>query len=255
MRSLGWLALSVSLLAPRDADAQVNTEPLRAKIHEQGMSGLIQGTLDGHTGNTSGVTADGLIGGGFATGKHLGFGFASADYSRLNGTLGVDKSFVHLRYDYELHASWWWEFFAQGQSDVFQRIEIRDLFGTGPRLALYSDPVVKFYLGIAYMFENDVTTPEVGQAGEWRPVTQRVSAYLTEHAKLPDNIVTVATVYFQPDIVDPSDVRVSMDAGFLFAVSKWLSTSVTFSGHFDSRPPPGVLPTDTELKNAIALTW
>ncbi len=235
--------------------AQVNTEPLRDKVHESGLSGLLQGTLDGHTGNTNGVTADGLIGGGFAAGHHLMFAFGSVDYSRLNETLGVDKSFAHIRYNYELSPSLWWEVFAQAQSDHFQRIEIRDLLGTGARFGLLHDGGFNLYLGVAYLIENDVTTPEAGEVGEWQPLTHRISVYLAEHTKLKDNIVTVATIYVQPDIVDASNLRVSVDAGFIFAVSKWLSTNVTFSGHYDSEPPPGVLPTDIELKNAIALTW
>jgi hypothetical protein len=249
------LAVSIALLGARGASAQVNTEPLRDRIHEKGMSWLLQGVLDGHTGNTRGMTADGLVGGGFATGRHLVFAFASADYSKLNETLGVDKSFAHIRYDYELTSFCWWEFFLQAQSDASQRITIRDLAGTGPRFALYRDSEFKMYLGIAYMFENDVTTPAVGLPGEWQPVTHRASVYLTEHTKLPDNVVTVATIYVQPDILEPSNVRVSVDAGFIFSISKSLSTNVTFSGHYDSRPPSGVLSTDTELKNAITVTW
>ncbi len=96
------LAFTLSLIASGLARAQVNTEPLRDKIHENGLSGVLQGTLDGHTGNTQGVTADGLVGGGIALGRHLAFAFASADYARLNGTLGVDKSFAHVRYVYEI---------------------------------------------------------------------------------------------------------------------------------------------------------
>ena len=167
----------------------------------------------------------------------------------------MDKSFAHVRYNYEL-ADWlWWEVFAQAQSDYFQRIEVRDLLGTGARVCLIRDTQFHLYLGVAYLFENDVTTPEAGEPGEWQPVTHRVSAYLAEHTKLKDNIVTVATIYAQPDVLDAANVRVSVEAGFIFTVSKWLSTNVAFSGHYDSRPPAGVLPTDTELKNAIALTW
>jgi hypothetical protein len=247
--------LCFAITAADAARAQVNTEPLRDKIHEKGLSGLLQATLDGHTGNTEGVTADALIGGGAASGRHLAFAFASADYARLNGTLGVDKSFAHVRYVYELEPSLWWEVYAQAQRDVFQRIRIRDLAGSGPRLALLRDPQFNLYLGVSYLVESDATTFGPGQTGEWAPFTQRASAYLTEHTKLAEHIVTAATVYVQPALTDVSNMRVSAEAGFIFTVSKWLSTNIAFSGHYDSRPPPGVLPTDTELKNAIALTW
>ncbi len=236
------------------ARAQVDTEILRSRVHDQGTSLVLQGMLDGHTGNTSGLTADGLVGGGVATGRHLMFGFASADYARLNGTLGVDKSFAHARYVYEIGPLLWWEAFAQAQSDYFQRIEIRDLLGTGPRFGLYRSEELGVFLGVAYMFEHDVTTTAPGQTGEWQPIAERVSTYLTAHAKLQDGVDAVVTLYAQPRIDAPSDVRVLTDCGFVFKVGSRLSTSILFTGHYDSRPPPSVLPADTELKNSIALT-
>jgi hypothetical protein len=149
-------------LAGTDARAQVNTESMRKRIKLHGASLILEGTFDGHTGNTQGLTADGLVGGGLATGPHLAFAFASADYSKLNGTLGVDKSFAHVRYNYEILPGSWWEAFVQAQSDV----------------------------------------------------------------------------------------RVQSENGLVFKVPKIFSTSITFTAHYDSNPPAGVLPTDTELKNS-----
>jgi len=52
---LAWMVM----VAP-EVRAQVNTELLRARIHDKGMSLVLQGTFDGHTGNTSGLTAAGF---------------------------------------------------------------------------------------------------------------------------------------------------------------------------------------------------
>ncbi len=128
-----------SLLFFSDAHAQVNTEPFRKRIKATGYSFFLQGTFDGHTGNTRGVTADGLVGAGVAGGRHLAFVFASLDYSKLNDVLGVDKSFSHARYVYELTRAVSWEVFAQAQSDAFQLIKIRDLsWEPGPRFTAAS---------------------------------------------------------------------------------------------------------------------
>ena len=142
-----WLASTILALSC-DAEAQVNTEPFRKRIKETGFSFFLQGTFDSHTGNTRGITADGLVGWGMAHGRHLGFAFASADYSRLNATLGVNKSFAHVRYDYALETWLSWEVFVQEQSDVFQLIKTRDLVGTGPRFALYNDAHLGLFLGV-----------------------------------------------------------------------------------------------------------
>ena len=78
--------------------------------------------------------------------------------------------------------------------------------------------------------------------------------YLSAHATLSDGIDTVTTTYAQPNLRDPSDIRILSESGFVFKISTWLSTSISFVAHYDSNPVPGVLPTDTELKNAITLT-
>jgi|CZKU01.1.fsa_nt_gi hypothetical protein len=246
------------LLLPSIAHAQVNTEPFRKRIKETGYSFILQGTFDGHTGNTQGLTADGLVGGGLASGRHLAFAFASIDYSKLNQTLGVDKSFVHARYDYAITRRVSWEVFVQEQSDVFQLIKTRDLIGTGPRFAIYDDPHLGIFLGVAYMAERDVydLTPgsTVGSTDDRLQGAQRASLYLSAHATLSDGIDTVTTTYAQPNLTDPSDIRILSESGFVFRISTRFSTSISFVAHYDSNPVPGVLPTDTELKNAITLT-
>jgi hypothetical protein len=248
------LVLAALLISAPTVRAQVNTEPLRKRIKQKGFSFILEGTFDGRTGNTRGVTANGLIGGGVATGDHLAFAFGRVDYSKLNGTLGVDKTFAHVRYNYEVARWAWAELFAQAQSDVFQRIKIRNLFGAGPRIALYEDNQLGLFLGVAYMYERDVIEVKPGATDVRTPTHHRVSSYLSAHATLSDGIDAVTTTYAQPRIDDASDIRILSESGFVFKVTKTLSTSIVFTAHYDSNPPTGVLTTDTELKNAITLT-
>ena len=246
-------AASALVLASADARAQVNVEVLRKRIKAKGASFILEGTFDGHTGNTSGLTADGLIGGGFATGPHLAFAFASADYSKLNGALGVDKSFAHARYDVEILPWAWWEAFVQAQSDYFQLLGIRNLFGTGPRFGLFEDRNAGLHVGVAYMLERDAYDLAVGTPLTRTPFYSRWSSYLTLHATLNDGIDVVTTTYVQPRVLDPGDVRVESESGFVFKVTKVFSTGITLTAHYDSNPIPGVLRTDTELKNVLML--
>jgi hypothetical protein len=245
---------ALSAFSAVDAAAQVNAEPFRKRIKQTGYSFFVQGTFDGHTGNTYGLTADGLIGGGLAKGPHLAFVFASIDYSKLNETLGVDKSFVHTRYVYEIDKHVSWEFFLQEQSDVFELIKTRQLAGTGPRFAFWDEASFGLFLGVAYMAERDVYDLTLGSTDDRYQQFSRASVYLTAHATLSDGIDTVTTTYAQPNLLNPSDIRVLSESGFVFKISTWLSTSISFVAHYDSNPVAGVLPTDTELKNAITLT-
>lgn len=252
-RSIAFVVFAC-LALPAPARAQVNTEPFRKRIKSRGYSFFLQGTFDGHTGNTEGVTADGLAGLGFAGGRHLAFAFASVDYSKLNEVIGVDKSFAHARYDYAIGRFVSWEAFVQTQSDVFQLIKIRDLIGTGPRLTLYDDGQFGLFLGVGAMWEHDVYDVAPGGPDARVQNTTRANVYLAAHATLTDGIDAVTTTYVQPRLTDASDIRVLSESGFIFKISTWLSTAISFVAHYDSNPAPGVLPTDTELKNAITLT-
>ena len=248
------LLIFASSTLPASARGQVNTEPFRKRIKAKGYSFFLQGTFDGHTGNTVGATADGLVGAGFAGGRHLAFAFASVDYSKLNEVVGLDKSFAHARYDYELTRALSWEAFIQTQSDVFQLIKIRDLVGIGPRFTLYDDGRFGLFLGVAAMWERDVYEVALGGPDARMQMAMRSSVYLSAHATLTNGIDAVTTTYVQPRWTDASDIRVLSESGFVFKISTWLSTAISLVAHYDSNPAPGVLPTDTELKNALTLT-
>jgi len=248
------LVIFATLTLPVSARAQVNTEPFRKRIKAKGYSFFLQGSFDGHTGNTQGATADGLIGAGVAGGRHLAFAFASIDYSKINEVVGVEKSFAHARYDYEITRAVSWEFFVQAQSDLFQLIKIRDLVGTGPRFTLYDDGRFGLFLGVGAMWERDVYEVALGGPDARLQTATRANVYLSAHATLTDGIDAVTTTYVQPRSTDPSDIRVLSESGFVFKISTWLSTGVSFVAHYDSNPAPTVLPTDTELKNSLTLT-
>ncbi len=144
------------------ARAQVNTENLRKRIKAIGYSLIIEGTLTGDTGNTQGISVGGGIGGGWAHDPHLLFAYARFDYTKYAGVTSVDKTFAHVRYNYEFEKWLWGELFAQAQSDAFQRLELRNLFGIGPRARLFHDVIPKdfdVYAGTGYMFERDAITP------------------------------------------------------------------------------------------------
>jgi hypothetical protein len=252
--ALTVLAIFPWLAWPAPARAQVNTEVFRKRIKAKGYSFFLQGTFDGHTGNTQGATADGLVGAGFTGARNLAFVVASVDYSKLNEVVGVDKSFAHVRYDYELTRVVSWEAFAQAQSDLFQLIKIRDLVGTGPRFTLYDDGRLGLFLGVGAMWERDIYEVSLGGPDASEQMTARSNVYLSAHATLTDGIDVVTTTYVQPRITNPNDIRVLSESGFIFKISTWLSTAISFVAHYDSNPAPSVLPTDTELKNAITLT-
>jgi hypothetical protein len=267
--------LALALAAAPDAWAQVNTENLRKKIKVKGYSFVLDGSLTGDTGNTQGIAAGGGIGGGWGSDPHLIFGYARADYTRYADVTSVEKSFAHVRYNYELAPWLWGEVFVQAQSDTFQRLDLRNLVGVGPRFrlvhALLGDgvPVVHdgallapenfdVFAGTAYMFERDAIAPAPGSTGPQNQAIQiwhRWSNYVTVQWEPDDRVILATTMYVQPALNGFGDLRVLSDTLITFKVTKVLAASMAGSVRYDSEPPTGVLTTDTEIKSILSLTY
>jgi putative salt-induced outer membrane protein YdiY len=261
----GWLGLLVLCLVlclvlvlvlwPTTAFAQVNTEPLRKRIKMAGYSLLIEGALTGDTGNTQGIQAGGGLGAGLAEMPHLAFVYAHADYSRFNGSTQVSKTFAHARYNYEFTEWLWGELFAQAQSDQFQRLKLRNLVGVGPRFRVLHADTFDVFLGTAFMLERDVIDVAPGAADRRDFLIARSSTYVTAHWDVDPRVVLATTMYVQPAFRDLSNVRLLSETLFTFKITKLLAASVAATVRYDSAPPSNVKTTDTEIKNALSLTF
>jgi hypothetical protein len=249
------------LSAARSAHGQVNTESLRKRIKTLGYSLILEGSLTADTGNTEGIAAGGGVGGGWAHNPNLLFAYARFDYTKFSGVESVNKTFAHARYNYEVEPWLWGELFAQAQSDAFQRLGLRSLFGAGPRIRVLHDIVQKdfdVFLGSAYMFERDAITAVAGATGPQNQSIQvwhRWSNYVTLQWALDARVALASTMYVQPAITDFGDVRLLSETLFTFKMTKVLTAGIAGSVRYDSEPPTGVLRTDTELKNTLLITY
>lgn len=241
-------------LASADASAQVNVETLRGTLRPYEPQAGIEWAFTGRAGNTQGL--DGGGGGRFlySWGRHNFFGFGSLDYTRLNGSLSVSRRWAHVRYEYVISPLLSGEVFAQTQSDAIRRLALRQLVGVGPRARIIDDGGKTAAVGIGPMFELEVIRVAPGATDKPREINQRANAYLSVLWKIDDHVSWNAVAYFQPRWAAPKDFRVLLDGGLIFAITKRLSAKLLVGVRHDNRPPTGVLPTDAELKNALALT-
>ncbi len=245
----------------RGARAQVNTENLRKRVHNVGYTLLVEGTLTGDTGNTTGITAGGGVGGGLAKDPHLAFAYGRVDYARYNGVTSVAKAFAHVRYNYAFDSWIWGEVFAQAQTDEFQRMKLRNLVGVGPRFLLAHVPPVDgeneigLFYGTAYMIERDVIEVLPGAPDQETQFWSRWSNYVTAQWQMDERAIFATTLYAQPAFVDFTNIRVLDETLFTFKVTKLLTASLAFTIHYDSDPPTGVRPTDAEVKNVLGFTY
>jgi hypothetical protein len=261
------------LASAAGARAQVNTETLRKRIKAVGYSIILEESVTGDLGNTQGISLGSGGGGGWASDPHLIFAYARFDYTKYSGTTSVNKTFAHARYNYEFAPWIWGEAFAQLQSDEFQRLDLRNLFGVGPRVRLFratdntkeenaniKTPTQTFdmFVGTAYMFERDVITAQVGATGPENQNIQiwhRWSNYLTLQWQIDPRAIISTTMYVQPAFNQFSNVRLLNESILTFALTKLFAAGITATVRYDSQPPSGVQPTDIEIKNTLAVTF
>ncbi|MBS2013888.1 MAG: DUF481 domain-containing protein [Deltaproteobacteria bacterium] len=151
------------------ARAQVNVESLRSDFRDKGALASLEGSFTGRTGNVRNIVAGAAAIGAARYLRHGFFGSSQADYASFDGRTAVSKSFIHLRYDYELFYWLFPEAYVQQQQDKFQRLNVRELVGLGPRFVLSDDASLRIAVGTSYMFEYERISVPVGAPDD--PVT------------------------------------------------------------------------------------
>jgi hypothetical protein len=189
-------------------------------------------------------------------GPVLGLALARGEYGTSRGLTLARKTFEHVRTRIELDCRWRWEAFAQHEYDQFRRLSLRALAGTGPAFQLIDAHATAVLAGAAYLYEYNRldTRPGTLDAGERRTVS-RGSVYLTGHEDLPSGVAIVETIYVQPRLDEPGDLRV---LGELSVVSK-LSSSIALKNSlniaYDRSPPDGIKRYDTQLDLGVIATF
>ncbi len=254
MRKL--LASLLVLYAP-SAAAQVNVEPLRAKLKDDGVAASVDVKLSGRTGNNQGLTAGGSGLVGARSEPHFGFVSANGDFASYFGEVQAARYFTHARYNYTLLPSLWWELFGQLEHDRFARLTLRKLVGTGPRVSVLGDNTddVQLFASTAYMLEHEsLDLPP--EAQDLRSSTvHRSSSTVAGLFRVDERVVVVLTALYQPRFDRPRDYRMLGIASAEFAVGKRVAASINVRLRHDSAPPTGVLSTDLGIDNQLGLRF
>jgi hypothetical protein len=251
------LALTVFVLITaleRPVDAQVNIEPLRHQIEEQGKGGRVAVSLSALRGNVDKLALSGSGLAGVRVHGHLVLLNATGDYTQFNQQRVVEKAFAHLRYNAQIESWLWWELFAQAERDAFRSIRDRELMGTGPRVG-WRGKAHGLFLGTAWMLENTRRDrPLPGESGG-QYLVNRWSSYLSARDRLGEQISFGATLYLQPRFADFDDYRALVAVGLEFEVTDVIRTGVETSVRYESRVPAGVARADGAFNNYLAATF
>jgi hypothetical protein len=252
---LRFWAIFGALCTPAVCRAQVDIEPLRAKLPDDGVGGRLDARANGRRGNVDGLTAGGQVLLGARSEPHLGFIGASGDYAEFSDEVKVERYFAHVRYAHTL-ASWLWgEAFAQLEANRFAALAQRRLLGSGPRFQLLKFEEFRAYFSTAYMLEHERLDLPASAPDDRETLSHRWSNTLAVLLQADERIVLSATLLFQPRFDQLSDHRLLSVTGADFEVTELVTTSIGVAVRYDSEPPTGVKATDYEINNQIGLRF
>jgi hypothetical protein len=164
--------------------------------------------------------------------RHFFLLLGGYNFAKAEGQNFLNDAFVHLRYNYDLNKNLILESFTQVQYNERTNILFRGLVGSGIRVKLRWAEKNRFYLGLAYMFEQNQYNKDLIPLQN----NHRLSSYFSYNMHLGNNSRLIHTTYFQPLINDFGNNRLSSDATLLFSFTKHLVFKATFNTSYDIDP-------------------
>lgn len=261
MKTLLLVAASALALAgfARTAEAQiVNVQGQLAKPPEKdGLSGQVELKLDWREGNNQFFDIGGAGSLLLRRGRVLALALVRGEYGNAGDGIAIArKAFEHVRTRVAIDCRWRWEVFAQHEYDAFRRLSVRALAGTGPAIQLVNEPRLGLLAGAAYILELERLDTRAGtiDAGA-RSLASRVSLYLTGTETLGAGVAIAQTIYVQPRLDDPGDIRILGEISLTTKLSKRIALTDGFVVAYDRTPPDGIRRYDTQLKLGLLVTF
>jgi hypothetical protein len=175
-----------------------------------------------------------------------------ANYNLLKGNKQEfsNNMFYHLRYNRKLGKVVRWEMFTQWQQNNVTNIDLRALFGTGPRFKLIESKSFRFYAAALAMFEHERDKNPAVTYNDMRG-----DAYLTFTYKPNPVFDVTATTFYQPLFSLFKDFRILNQITFSIKATKHLSVSTNWDYSYDAFPAVGTPDINYVISNGINYTF
>lgn len=245
---------AVCLIVPYPASAQVNTERMRA-FGVDGFATTLGGDLLLESGNADLFEVGLNTRFDYRRDRHYAFLVGQLRYGEESDATFKNRTFGHVRYNYQWVPWLVGEAFTQLQQDGFKLLQLRVLVGSGPRFQYVDTGTLGLFQGTTLMYERENLN-----AGEviGHPAEQSVmrwSNYLNVRIKLTEQTSFIGTIYVQPRLDAFEDVRVLHDASLAVAITEHVTLRTTLNLNYDSRPPDNVEDLDVEVRNGLQVTF
>jgi len=231
--------------------AQVNTESFRGSGVQDGVSGSVELSFANRTGNTDLLEGGAGVRVGWRGGPRMVLVVGDLSVGKVRDGTTINRGFLHLRGGRDLNARVMAEGFVPHEYDKFARLSARTLVGAGPRLTLHRSKGFTAHLGLSLMAERERLDVPAGGPDPRTETVARASTYLALLAAPAERVGLVNTVYVQPRLGEPDDLRVLEEAALKVGVAGPVSLKVSVTVRYDGAPPVGVKPLDTDVSNRL----
>ncbi|MCW3079267.1 DUF481 domain-containing protein [Segetibacter sp.] len=175
-----------------------------------------------------------------------------ANYNRLtnfNQQL-LNNVFYHLRYNRKLGKVVRWEAFTQWQQNRISNIDLRALFGTGPRFKVHEDKKFRIYSAALAMYEYEVDRDP-------RVVLHDIRSdnYVSFTFKPNPVFDVTSTTFYQPLFKQFSDFRILNQIVFNIKATRHFSISTNWDYSYDSFPALGTPNVNFTITNGFSYTF
>jgi hypothetical protein len=181
--------------------------------------------------------------------KHHVLSMTNSNLSVVNSNRLVNDGFQHFRYIYKLNDVFTPEAFTQLQHNQVLRIKARWLNGFGGRLALVEQDSVRLYFAALYMYEIE------HELTGFKNHHHRFSNYISFGLPIGKQISLDFIGYYQPDINNPKDFRVSTQIQLDMRITEKFGFRMSGSWFYDSYPPEGIRNAFFNFRNSFRYTF
>lgn len=246
-----WGLLSLFLVQEASGQAILNVERLQ-RNEVEGLHGELTGRLRLDQGNTDLFQVGADLGLGWLEAKHWVRAYLGAERLERKGKHILDNRYLHVRYNYRISDRVRTFHFFQLQANENLFIDRRQLLGGGLRFRVLGDNDARLEAGTGLMWELEKLNSanlEPGEDPETR--TWRMSNLIVGSGPIGDGNRWVTVVYYQPNVSDVEDYRLSGELGIGAGLTESLRLDVTLTWRHDSRAPANLKQDDVGFRTGF----
>jgi len=241
----------LALPSPGMGQAILNVEGLQGEEVE-GLHGEMAGRLRLASGNTDLFQVGGDLGAGLLTDHHWFRAYLGFERMERKGKDILDNRYLHLRYNYRFGPRLRTFHFFQIQANENLLLDRRQLLGSGLRYRLLGGSTNRLEIGSGIMWEVEhLKKDRLASTEDAETETARMSNLLVGSGALGDGNRWVTVVYYQPNVEDFGDYRLSGEFGIAAGLSDSLHLDMTLTWRHDSKAPGELEQDDVGLKTGF----